>query len=342
MKDKFYLTILSIVLCCFASCTKEEGESRSMEQIYAEEGVPVKVEQVKLVPFDRELKYNAVLTGIAQSSAYAKLDGRVEKIYVKVGDYVQQDDILLAFPMDNPNAQYYQAKVAYENAKIAYERFKNLYQTGGISKQQLDNAEAGYEVAKANWDAARQTVKMLAPISGYVTRVDVRESDNVKKDAELFTISRMDRMKAKIWVSEKEVSEVKAGLNAYAVWNDIRIDGKVIEVDMALNQQRQTFGVTVEFDNPDKILKFDIMVDVYIIVYTNPQALVVERKNILGDANDLYVYVARDGQAVKSPVVLGKQYKTDNEIVGGVKAGDLLIVEGQMLLQAGRKIKIIE
>jgi hypothetical protein len=98
----------------------------------------------------------------------------------------------------------------------------------------------------------------------------------------------------------------------------------------------------VEFDNPDKILKFDIMVDVYIIVYTNPQALVVERKNILGDANDLYVYVARDGQAVKSPVVLGKQYKTDNEIVGGVKAGDLLIVEGQMLLQAGRKIKIIE
>jgi membrane fusion protein (multidrug efflux system) len=345
MKDKICFIILGIVTLIFfgfVSCGKEEAESRSIEQIYAEEGVPVKTEQLELQLFDRELTYHAVLTGIAQSSAYAKVEDRVEKIYARVGDYVKEDDVLLTFPMDNPNAQYYQAKVAYENARLAYERMDNLYQTGGISKQQLDNVQASYEVAEANWNAARQTVLVRAPISGYVTRVNVQESDNVKRDAELFTISRMDRMKAKLWVSEKEVGEVVPGLKAYAVWNDLRINGEVIAVDMALNQQNQAFGVMVEFDNPDKILKFDILVDVYIKTYTNPQAIVVDRKNIFGSGDNRYVFVARNGQAEKQPVVLGRQYQSEIEISEGLTAGDVLIVEGQILLEPGRKLNIIE
>ena len=41
-----------------------------------------------------------------------------------------------------------------------------------------------------------------------------------KKESELFRISRMNRMKARVWVSEKDVLEVKRGLPAYAIWNN--------------------------------------------------------------------------------------------------------------------------
>jgi len=326
----------------FFACSGDMEDTRSIEQIYKDEGVPVKTRIIQLENFKVERSYNAVLTGIEQSSAYAVVGDNVEKVFVKVGDYVEKDEILLTFPMNNPNAQYHQAKVAYENAKLAYERIANMYTTGGISKQQLDNAKASYDVAAANWDAAQQSVIVKAPISGYVTKVNVRESDNVKKDEELFTISRMNRMKARVWISEKDVQEVKSGMPAYAVWNDIRIEGRVIEVDMALDLKRQAFGANIEFDNPNKILKFDITVDVFIETYNKPDAIVVEMKDLIRENSSYFVYTVNNGKATKQAVMLGKSYQLKAEVLEGLKPGDEIVVEGQMLLEADAKIRIIK
>jgi len=338
----FSVNLFLAMMFSIFSCAEEKAESRSMEQIYKEDGVPVKVSTIQRGNFMVERSYNAVLTGIEESSAYAKVGDNVEKIFVKVGDYVKQDQVLLTFPTDNPNAQYFQAKVAYDNAKLAYDRISNMYQTGGISKQQLDNAKASFEVAAANWDAAQQTVIVKAPISGYVTKVNVSETDNVKKEAELFTISRMNRMKARVWISEKDSREVKNGMSAYAVWNDMRIDGKVVEVDMALNQQKQAFGALLEFDNPGKILKFGITADIYIKTYENPEAVIVQMKDLLRENENSFVYVVENARAEKKMVKKGKQFNLDVEIENGLTEGDSLIVEGQMHLQPDSKIRIIE
>jgi RND family efflux transporter MFP subunit len=342
MKTVLNLMLTIITMLLVISCSEEKQDTRSIEQIYREEGVPVRTVKIEPTSFKVERSYNAVLTGIEESSAYAKVGDKVEKIYVKVGDYVERDQILLTFPTDNPNARYFQAKVAYDNSKLAYDRISNMYQTGGISKQQLDNAKASLDVAEANWDAAQQTVIVTAPISGYVTRVNARETENVKKEAELFRISRMNRMKARVWVSEKDVLEVERGIPAYAVWNNRRINGRVVEVDMALDPRKQAFGAVIEFDNPQKILKFGITVDVHIETYNKKDALVIEFKDLLEESDQFFVYVIENGQAVKKPVVQGKRYKLKVEIIEGLTPGDELVVEGQMLLEDGAKVRIIE
>ena len=342
MKTVFNLMLSIITMLLIISCSEETQDTRSIEQIYREEGVPVRTAKIETTPFKVERSYNAVLTGIEESSAYAKVGDKVEKIYVKVGDYVERDQILLTFPTDNPNARYFQAKVAYDNAKLAYDRIANMYQTGGISKQQLDNAKASLDVAEANWDAAQQTVIVKAPISGYVTRVNARETENVKKEAELFRISRMNRMKARVWVSEKDVLEVERGIPAYAVWNNRRINGRVVEVDMALDPQHQAFGAVVEFDNPQMILKFGITVDVNIETYNKNEAVVVELKDLVKEGDQFFVYIIQNGTAVKKSVITGKRYKLNVEIMEGLNPGDEIVVEGQMLLEDGAKVRIIE
>jgi RND family efflux transporter MFP subunit len=337
--NKLLATLLMILLI---SCSDEKQDTRSIEQIYREEGVPVRTMTLQSSHFKVERSYNAVLSGIEESSAYAKVGDKVEKIFVKVGDYVEKDKVLLTFPTDNPNARYFQAKVAYDNAKLGYDRIANMYQTGGISKQQLDNAKANLDVAEANWDAAQQTVIVKAPISGYVTRVNARETENVKKEAELFRISRMNRMKARVWVSEKDVLEVERGIPAYAVWNDRRINGRIVEVDMALDPQHQAFGAVVEFDNPQMILKFGITVDVNIETYNKKDALVVELKDLIKEGDQFFIYIIQNGAAIKKPVVPGKRYKLNVEIIEGLNPGDEIVIEGQMLLEDGAKVRIIE
>lgn len=342
MKKIRNLLIIMSGICLMISCSQNKEDTRSIEQIYKEEGVPVKTMVIQPVQFKVERSYNAVLTGIEESSAYAKVEDKVDKIFVKVGDYVQENKILLTFPTDNPNAKYYQAKVGYDNAKLDYDRITNMYKTGGISKQQLDNAQANLEVAEANYDAEQQKVIVKAPISGYVTRVNAMETENVKKEVELFRISRMNRMKARVWIPEKDILEVEQGLPAYAIWNNKRIDGKVTEVDMALDPNNQAFGAVVEFNNPNMILNFGITVDVYIETYNKSDALVVELKDLLKEGDQYFIYTVENNKAVKKPVVTGESYNLNVEILQGLSSGEQIVVEGQMLLEPDAKVKIIE
>lgn len=339
------ITVLIVVLVLAlgaSDCTREKSEAKSMAQIYKEEGVPVKTETVAPGTFETVLGFNSVLTGIKESTAYAAMGDKVEKIYVNVGDYVKKDQVLVTFPTDSPSAKYYQAKVAFENAGTAFKRIDNLYKSGGISLQERDNAKAGYDVASADWNTVRQMVKVKAPINGYVTRVHVSETDNVDKEMALVTISQTGRMKAAIWVSEDEITDVQKDMPAVAAWKGNTVEGKVVQVDMAMNVMKKAFRALVEFDNPDSRMKAGTTVDIRITTSIKTGVLAAERKNIMLEKGEYFVYVIKNGKAEKRTVTMGKQQGLDVEITAGLNTGDELVVEGQMLLEDGSKVKIIE
>jgi RND family efflux transporter MFP subunit len=325
-----------------SQCGREAVSNNSMEKIYEDEGVPVRVETLEPGLFEMKLSYHAVLSGIEESSVHAMVSDEVEMIYVQVGDYVDENQVLISFPPDTPSAKYQQAKVAYENAQLTYERIEQLFQTGGISEQDRDNAKAAYDVAAADWDTVRGMVKVEAPIEGYVTRINVRESDNVNPGDMLMTISQIDRMKTKVWASDSEVGSIRKGQRATAHWNGTEIHGSVVQVDMAMDKDQQAFGVVLEFENNERIPKVGIIADISITTYRNTESLVVERKNILRVGDRYFVYVAEDGQARQRDIAIGRQHGLDVEIREGLTMGDRLITEGQLLLEQGSKIKIVQ
>jgi len=323
-------------------CAKEEVQAKNMEQLYQEQGVPVRVRTLEPRLFEQTLSYNAAVSGIKESRVTATLGDTIDKVLVKVGDSVKKDQVVATFPMDNPNAQYFQAKVAYENAETLYKRTQNLLKTGGIAQQELDNARTAFEVAKANWEAVRQVVKVKAPISGYVTSVDVLPGDNVEAGDRLLTVSQVRRMRAKVWVGEKQICRVKPGQPAYLVWQDQRIEATVAQVDIAMNDEHQGFGVIVECDNPDKLLRCGTTAEVIIVVYRNPEALVLQRSEILAEAGKQFVFVAKKGNALRREISLGRGQGLELEVIAGLTAGDRLIYEGQQQLKTGAKLNIIQ
>lgn len=341
MKKAILFISLFMLGLSASGCSNNETAAKSLEQLYQEKGVPVITEIVKQNSFAVMHSYTAILTGIEESSANAMVSDKVDNIHVRVGEFVEKDDIIISFPSDNPTAKYYQAKVSFENAKSTYRRFSDLYDSGGISHQELDNVKTQYQVAEANWDAARQTIQVKAPISGYVTKINVRESDNVEPGDELFTISQTHKMKSKIWVPEKDINLFQRGAEAIAVWNDVEINGQVVQVDMSMNANNRAFGVVVEFNNPDKILKCGVTADVSVRTYSKREIITIERKNILKEEDRYYVFVVKEGQAEKRFIRLGKTSGMDVEILSGLQIGDELVTEGQLLLAPGKKINKI-
>lgn len=345
MKTIVKITVISVVVIFSFlqfGCEEEDAKTRSMDQIYAEEGVPVRIKELKKGDFDIKLSYNAVLSGIQESRVHAAFGDRVETINVNVGDYVKKDQILLTFPSDNPKANFFQAKVAFENAEKLLKRYENLYETGGISQQTLDNVRTQFEVDNANWDAVRQSVKVRAPISGYVTIVNVRETENVKEKQSLMTIAKIDRMKAKVYISEKDIDDVQTGNLAVAQWNGKNIEGKVTEVDLAMNPGSKSFIAKVEFPNQNNVLRSGVTAKIIIHSKSKNEIISVERKNLVKRGNEYFAFIADGNIAIERKVVVGKGRGLFLEIVDGVNENDLLITEGQMFLENESKIKIIK
>lgn len=341
IKTKIVFLLLGISLLLM-SCSEEKIENKNMQELYKNNGVPVKIETIKKGSFHVEYTYNSYLTGIKESSAYANIGDRIEKIYVKVGDYVKKDQVLAKFPTDNPGAQYYQAKLAYDNATNTYNRYKNLFDTGGISQQDLDNVKTQMEVNKANLDAVSKMVKVLSPMNGRITKVNFRETENVKKETLLFTVADVSKLKAKINVTESEIGLLKKGLNAKAVWNGNTIEGKVVEVDFAMNMQTQAFNATIEFDNKENLIKAGVSADITVNVNGEKESIITERKNITRTGNTDYIFLAQGDKAVKKPVKLGRTYGMYVEIIEGLNENDQLITEGQFLLEQDTKINIVK
>lgn len=339
-KPVFIIAALLTAFLLFTSCTKEKVNAKSMEQLYKENGVPVKVEPVESRSLSIENTFHAVLSGIKESEASAAVADKVEKLHYAVGDYVKKDAVVISFPIDNPAAQYNQAKVGFEHAETTMKRMKTLYESGGISLQDFENTKTQVQVAKANWEAVQQSVKVKAPISGTITQINVQESDNVNPGDNLFTVSQTDRLKAKIWVSESDINSIHNGDQVIANWNGKTINGHVTQVDMSLNSQMQAFGVAVEFDNPSNIIKSGINAEIKISSILASEAIVIERKNILTIDKKSVVFVAKSSKAEKREITLGKAIGVMVQVTQGLQEGDRLITEGQMLLNDGDKILV--
>ena len=334
------LALVAVVIMA-VGCSDGNTQTKSMEQIYAEEGVPVRLQTVEPQRFVSDADFTAVLTGIEESSAYARVADRVVRITAHVGDFVAKDSVIVILPSDNPSAQYHQAKIQYENAAATFSRMQQYYKAGGLSQQEFDNADAAFRVAAANWDAVRQSVQVRAPISGVISRLNVRESDNVQKDDELLTVSRTDRLKATVWVPDADIQSLAVGLPARALWNGTELTGRVVQVDRSVNRQHQAFGVVVELDNPGKKFRSGVTATISIDVYHNDSALVTERKNVMNDHAGDYVFVAHEDRAEKRYVTLGQSSLLDVEIVDGLKPGDRLVTEGQLNLEDGTLLKVV-
>lgn len=336
------ITTIALVGSLFvAGCSEEKIESKNMEQLHSENGVPVKVEKIQKGEFHIEFTYNSMLTGLKESSAYANVGDRIEKVFAKVGDHVKKDQVLATFPTDNPSAKYYQAKAAYDLSVKSYERYKNLFEAGGISENDLDNVKTQMDVNKANFDAVSKLVKVKSPITGYITKVNVRESDNVKKENLLFTVADVSKLKTKINVSENEIEFFKPGLPAKANWNNQIVQGKVTEVDVAMNPMTQAFSATVEFDNSKNLIKAGTTADICVNVNGHSSSIVIDRKNIKNENGRYYTFVASGDKAVKKEIKLGRSYGVSVEVVEGLTEGENLVVEGTLLLDNNKKINIV-
>jgi len=163
----------------------------------------------------------------------------------------------------------------------------------------------------------------------------------------LFTVAQLEKFEIPISVTESEIGKIRTGqsvrvrVDAVAVAaDDYPFTGTITEISPMVNPANGMVAVKVEVPNPGSELKMGMFARLRIITAVKAQALAIPKKALAGDeVHQVWVVQADHGRL--TPVELGLRDNEFVEVLSGLKAVDLVIVEGHAALTERNRIQVV-
>lgn len=325
-----------------AGCRSKDTTAESAQT--AARRVPVETAVVAREDLALTRTYSGSLEGEEQANLVAKIAERVTAVKVQVGDHVSKGQLCIALDKSGSSSQYFQAEASFSNAAKTLERMKSLFTEGAISQQALDGTQTAYDVAKANFESARNTVELTAPISGIVTAIDVTVGDLTTPGVALATVARNDRMKVVFNLNESDVADLAVGQKVH-IFADSRADetveGTITQFFKSADTRSRSFEVRAMFPNTrDHWFRPGMFVKVTYDRSPRKDVLVIPNAAIQSSGESRRVFTIRNGRAYIRNVTLGLTNDEKTEIVNGLSERDTVVVTGAGDLQDSAFVSI--
>ncbi|MNQ33384.1 Multidrug resistance protein MexA precursor [compost metagenome] len=350
------ITIVAVILGALGliafTLNKNKAENKAKTDIVAEKNasVSVKTAPVKTEEVSLDFLANGNFEPIQELTFSAEKSGKVISVLVKEGDYVNVGQTLVIVRSDVINVNAQTAKATYDNAKSDYDRYQNAYNSGGVTKQQLDQAKLALTNATNNLKQANINVgdtKVKAPIKGFINKKYIEPGSILAgmPATAMFDIVNVSKLKLKVTVNESQVASLKLGntINVTSsVFPDKTFAGKITFI-AAKADESLNFPVELEIqNNADNSLKAGMYGTANFGSKQKQQLKIVPRNAFVGSVSSNQVFVVENGIAKLKKVTSGRIIGEQVEIVDGLSDGDTVIITGQINLQDGNAVEIIK
>lgn len=345
-------TIISLILAVgilLASCAPKEKKAGPAQAASADPvaAIPVKVMPVSKTTIARTIDFTSTIQAYEEVNLAPSTPGRVDKIYVEVGDRVQKGQNL--FLMDR--TQYYANKIQLASLEKDLARIDTLFKLGSTTEQLYDQTNAQYEVMKTNVEFMEENTLLEAPFTGIITGKYLEDGElysgapGMSGKAAVVTLMQINPVKIIVSISEQYFPLIKNGMKvrvAADVYPDKSFEGIIFRLHPTIDAMSRTFRAEIRISNGSEILRPGMFARAYIDM-GEVDAVVIPASTVMlqEGTNQRYVFVVENGVAVRKPVTLGQRFDDRLEITGGdLKAGDSLVTEGQARLNNGQQVEI--
>lgn len=326
----------------------------------------VQVTQASVMGDNEPLTLPGTLQAWIDTPVYARTNGYVKRWLVDLGTSVKAGQLLAELDTPEVDQQVLQAeadlKTAKANADLAQvtaERWKALLPTNTVSRQDVDNKVGDADAKRAALASAQANLKRLhelqgfkritATFAGVVTARNLDVGDLVEsgtgsgKAKELFHLSAIDRLRIFVQVPESLAESVKDGMSA-----DLHVrehagqvfSAKVVGTAKAIDPVSHTLLVQLQADNAKHVLLPGGYVEVSFKLPSAPGALRVSANTLLFGAKGMQVgVVGADNKVTLQPVVMGRDFGKEVEILSGITADQKIILNPPDSLVTGQMVK---
>ena len=161
--------------------------------------------------------------------------------------------------------------------------------------------------------------------SGIVLAIGSKTGEKVSKDQVLVRISDLSSFKISGSIDEKLADYVKTGTPIYAVFEDTTLYGHIGIVSPVVENGKIQFNVHLEERSHPKLIPHQ-NIELWVAKNFKENALRIKNIPQFEKGNPEFLYVYRDGKAIKHRISAGYTSPTYIEITDGVKEGDQIIV----------------
>jgi len=287
---------------------------------------------------------SGTVQAVHETTIASKLTARVTGVYVKAGEYVKKDQILvrldeteLVSKLQQAKAQLDLSEAAQKQAQSDYDRYSKLYKTNATSRQDFENAQTRLRTTEAEINKANGMVSeieslvryanIVSPIDGVIVDKEVDAGDTVLPGQVLLKLYDNKAMQLIANVRESLANKLTPGQDI-----GVKIDaldkiclGKVSEVVPEANSANRTFQVKVVGPCPRGI--YSGMFGRIIIPLGKENILVIPKSAVIKAGQLELAAVVENGVLSKRYIRTGRHFGDNIEVLSGMKEGESVALQ---------------
>ena len=354
----------SVAFAALTACTDQSSDLKKPKSVN-KMAYPVAVAPLEL----RQLTYNVMAPGtieaFQQVQITARVAGAVDRVAFAEGQTVKQGDVLVVIESDRYNVALDQAKAAVDRAiatqksseaELARRQSAVAQHPGLVAGEEVEQYATQVQTSKADVVAAQQNVRIAqlnlrdafvrAPFAGVIQSRTVQAGQFLNPGAVLATLLQRDPLILRFGVSVQDAPRLKAGMTANITLRESTrtYNAKIMLVADAADPTTRLVQVTGEIDDTEHKywLRPGAFCEVSVPVGDARPAVVIPSIAVQPTPAGNVVFVVDEKNAAHQRSVSLGMYTPDGgvEITQGLKAGELLVVEGFEALSEGAPVKV--
>lgn len=343
--------LLSLGLILF-SCNNNRNSSVS------DTTTPVWIEDVQT----RSIEEYITTTGTAKASKtitlktetngayYLQTNPKTGKPY-QLGDIVESGAVIVRLEnreYEN-NVQLESKKLQIQIDEKEWEGQKILYDKGGATQKDVNNAENSYINAKLALETAYITLGKLnikSPFKGVIVSLPYfTPGVEVANGTEVAGVMDYSKMYVETQFPENTLTKLEVGQQVHITNYNIKSDtlkGVLTQLSPAINEETRTFSGYITIDNPRLKLRPGMFAKADVVTVRKDSVLAIPKDIVKNRRGGKLVYTVNRNSAEEKVIHTGISDDKYIEVEKGLEAGDKIVVKGYEWLRNRSKVKVMK
>lgn len=343
MNRRFYLKWWKVaaLMAVGGLCACKDNQEKREHSGAALPTATVRVQKVELAEMASTEEVVGTVRAKIHATLEAKQSGRIEKLPVSLGDTVQAGELVARLDAAETAARVEQAQASLEQAERDWKRVSTLFEVESATRAERDAAEARLRVAKgavAEAQAALGYAEVVAPFKGVVTRKWADVGDLAAPGKPIIDIDDLSVLQVELDVPEGLSIRLQPGTEFEIIAPAGRRKAGLREIAPGFDPITRTRRIKLDVADASGIFPGQF-VRVAIPV-AEGKALVVPEAAIVQRGQLEMVFSSEDQRARMRLVKTGRKTGSGVEILSGLSAGTMVVMEGAERLSDGQPLEV--
>ncbi|MDR2835293.1 MAG: efflux RND transporter periplasmic adaptor subunit [Bacteroidales bacterium] len=346
MKNIIFLIIFLLSIAC-VSCNFFGKKEKEIEIIPT-----TIIDTAKSENENSQVSYPGKIKSKSEVNLSFKVDGTIQKIYYKEGDFVRRGDVLAQMDSRDYKMQLLATEAEYNEIKSINERVTELYNRGSATKNDYEKAKYGFEQITAKYNHHKDQLadtKLKIPIDGYVQNIIHQEGEIIGAGMPVITISGNNEWNVVINIPFQVYSQKENFTNCYAILssnNKIKIPIQAVNLSTH-HTSGQSFEMIFKLLEVDTItIASGMTAEVYINQNINKKnyiSIPISSIFEIDGISHIWIFTSETEELEARKIEISEIRNNGKAIVAnGLEEGEKFVAAGVHSIKKGMKVKPIK